>query len=79
MMETDVFDALYRHIQELPQRPIFVCAGDFAQLESVSGDPTVKLACELLASQFVLHTVHRSKDPKHLEFVSLIRDSQPSR
>ena len=79
MLSLEVFEALFRHIQELPQRPIFAVAGDFAQLKALDGNQTVRLCCEMFDSQFVLSTVHRSKDPKHLAFVSSIRDAQPSR
>ena len=54
-------------------------AGDFAQLEAVDRNVLVQTACGMFASQFELTTVHRSKDPKHLAFVSAIRASQPSR
>ena len=79
MLEEHVFEALFRHVQELPQRPIFVVAGDFAQLEAIDRNPVVRLCCEKFASQFELTTVHRSKDAQHLDFVSSIRVSQPSR
>ena len=76
MLEEHVFEALFRHVQELPQRPIFVVAGDFAQLEAIDRNPVVRLCCENFASQFELTTVHRSKDAQHLDFVSSIRVSQ---
>ena len=79
MLPQDVFEALYYHVLELPKRPIFVVAGDFAQLEAVDRNVLVQTACGMFASQFELTTVHRSKDPKHLAFVSAIRASQPSR
>ena len=79
MLEEEVFEALFRHVQELPQRPIFVAAGDFAQLEAIDRNMLVRNVCEMFASQFELTTVHRSKDPKHLRFVSAIREAQPSR
>ena len=78
MLEEDVFESLYRSIQELPQRPIFVTAGDFAQLEAVNPSRFVRLLCDLF-HQIQLTSVHRSRDPKHLAFVSSIRESQPSR
>ena len=79
MLEEHVFEALFRHVQELPQRPIFVVAGDFAQLEAIDRNPVVRLCCEKFASQFELTTVHRSKDAQHLDFVSSICASQPFR
>ena len=79
MLSLEVFEALLRHIQELPQRPIFVVAGDFAQLKAMDGNQVVRLCCEMFETQFHLTTVHRSKDPKHLGFVSRIREAQPSR
>ena len=39
----------------------------------------ITLITQQFPSQFELTTVHRSKDPKHLAFVSAIRESQPSR
>ena len=79
MVERHVFEALFRQVQELPQRPIFVVAGDFAQLEAIDRDPVVRRCCQFFVSQFELTTVHRSKDQQHLDFVSAIRESQPSR
>ena len=79
MLPEDVFEHLWYHVLELPKRPIFVVAGDFAQLEAVDRNVLVQTVCRMLPSQFELVTVHRSKDPKHLAFVSAIRESQPSR
>jgi hypothetical protein len=98
MLEEEVFTQLFRTIQELPQRPVFVVAADFAQLEAIDRNDLVRLVCGKFATQFELTTVHRSQDlgcgvsgalvccvgcsvqdPKHLEFVSAIRHSQPSR
>ena len=79
MLERYVFEALFRQVQELPQRPVFVVAGDFAQLAAVDRDPVVRRCCHVFHSQFELTTVHRSRDQQHLDFVSAIRESQPSR
>ena len=76
MLELPVFEGLLRVVQELPQRPIFVVAGDFAQLEAIDRNDIVRGACERMATQMELTTVHRSQDPNHLDFVSAIRSEQ---
>ena len=43
MLELPVFEELFRVVQELPQRPIFVAAGDFAQLEAIDGNDVVRV------------------------------------
>ena len=49
MLPEDVFVSLFRHVQELPQRPIFIAAGDFAQLEAVDRNVLVQTACRMFA------------------------------
>lgn len=67
---------------ELPQKPLVVLSGDFAQLQPIGrGGAAARFCTKPEVRQIVMeqHEFARSKDPVLLQFLRTVRSAQPSR
>ena len=75
-IDDDIVRLVFMAIQELPQNPYVVIAADFAQLNPIAGGTVMRKLCASFP-QIVMRTVYRTTDTKLLDFLGLVRRSQP--
>jgi len=74
----DIWRALFVGIRELPQKPFGVVGADYQQVAPIGGGVIGQDHSEQIRN-IELTVVHRTDDPKLLNFVDLAREKQPSR
>ena len=78
-IDDELLEKLRIAIGELPQRPVLLLSGDFYQLGPMQSQrATVRWLIEHFKHMF-LTECHRTTDPQLLDFLAIIRSSQPSR
>ena len=75
-VEDPIARLLVQGIQELPQAPMVAIAADFNQLNPIQGGGVMRIYCSMQRS-VVMRTIYRTSDPKLLEFLSVVRSTQP--
>ena len=73
-----IFDCIWCGGRELPQKPFFVVGADFSQVAPIGGGERFKELCAKIKT-IDLTVVHRTDDPKLLDFFTIIRTKQPNR
>jgi hypothetical protein len=75
-IEDHVGKKVYMAIKELPQKPFVLLAADFQQLNPISGGRFMwHLCCDCPTIE--LKTIYRTSDTALLDFLSVVRKSQP--
>ena len=75
-IENPVATRLRVALSELPHNPVIVVAPDYRQLQPIAGGGKMFRWCKEMR-QFYLTIVHRTSDPRLLEFLTHIRKTQP--